>query len=180
MHVIVIGSGVIGTTTAYYLTRQGHRVTVLDRRSGPGLETSYANAGQVSPGYAAPWAAPGVPLKAVKWLLSKHSPLVINPRMDWPMLRFMLSMLRNCTNARYLINKGRMLRIAEYSRRAFAELRDQTGIQYDQRALGTLQLFRSGEQVQHVHRDMEILNRIGVPHALLDADGCVDAEPALA
>ncbi len=180
MHVIVIGSGVIGTTSAYYLTQLGHQVTVLDRQLGAGLETSFANAGQVSPGYSAPWAAPGIPLKAVKWLLSKHSPLVVNPRIDWPMLRFMLMMLRNCTQNRYELNKGRMLRIAEYSRRAFGELRAETGIHYDERTEGTLQLFRTTAQVRHAREDMLILARSGVPHELLDPDGCIAAEPALA
>lgn len=180
MHVIVIGSGVIGTTTAYYLARLGQQVSVLERRASAGLETSFANAGQVSPGYAAPWAAPGVPFKAIKWLLSKHSPLVINPRMDWSMLRFLLMLLRNCTSARYTLNKGRMLRIAEYSRRAFAELREATGVRYDERRLGTLQLFRTRKQVQHAHRDMDILAESGIPHELLDTDGCIDNEPALA
>ncbi len=123
MRTLVLGSGIVGTTTAYYLARAGHQVTVIDRQAGPGLETSFANAGQVSPGYSAPWAAPGIPLKAIKWLLSEYSPLVIQPRLDGAMLRFMLMMLRNCTQSRYEINKGRMLRVAEYSRQAFAELR---------------------------------------------------------
>jgi D-amino-acid dehydrogenase len=85
---------------------------------GAGLQTSFANAGQVSPGYSAPWAAPGMPIKAATWLLSKHPQLVVNPRMDWPMLRFVLMMLRECTQHRCELNKGRMLRIAEYNRRA--------------------------------------------------------------
>ena len=82
MRVIVLGSGVIGVTSAYYLARQGHQVTVVDRQPGPALETSHANAGQVSPGYSAPWAAPGIPLKALKWLLTKHAPLVVRPKLD--------------------------------------------------------------------------------------------------
>ena len=77
MRVVVLGSGVVGVTTAYYLARAGHEVTVIDREAGPALETSFANAGQISPGYASPWAAPGVPLKAVKWMFQKHAPLAI-------------------------------------------------------------------------------------------------------
>ena len=77
MKVLVLGSGVIGTTLAYYLAKSGHAVTVVDRQPGPGLETSYANAGEVSPGYSAPWAGPGVPLKAIQWLLMRHRPLVV-------------------------------------------------------------------------------------------------------
>src|ERR1051325_8093005 len=128
MKIAILGSGVIGTTAAYCLARDGHEVTVLDRQSGPALETSFANAGEVSPGYSAPWAGPGVPLKAVKWLLMHHRPLVIRPHLDLGMLRWGLAMLRNCTAARYEINKSRMVRLAEYSRDCLRELRENTGI----------------------------------------------------
>jgi D-amino-acid dehydrogenase len=73
MKVIVLGGGVIGTTTAYYLARSGAEVTLLDRQDGPAEETSFGNAGQVSPGYSTPWAAPGIPLKAIKWMFKKHA-----------------------------------------------------------------------------------------------------------
>ena len=179
MHTIVVGSGVIGTTTAFYLARSGHRVTVIDRQAGAGLETSFANAGQVSHGYSAPWAAPGIPLKAIKWLLSEHSPLVINPRIDGPMLRFMLNMLRNCTASRYAVNKSRMLRLAEYSRIAFGELRAETGIEYDARTRGTLQLFRTVKQLHGADKDIAVLQDCGVPYERLDVEQCVAAEPAL-
>ena len=129
MHVVVLGSGVIGTTIAYYLARAGHQVTVLDRQPGPAMETSFANAGEVSPGYSAPWAGPGVPLKAIKWMLMHHSPLVIKPMLDPAMWRWGLSMLRNCTEARYQVNKGRMVRLAEYSRDCLKELRDDIGFE---------------------------------------------------
>ena len=115
MKVIVLGSGVIGTTSAYYLARAGHEVTVLDRQASPAQETSFANAGQVSPGYASPWAAPGIPAKAMKWLFMEHAPLILRPRLDVAMVRWLFSMLRNCTSARYALNKGRMVRLAEYS-----------------------------------------------------------------
>jgi D-amino-acid dehydrogenase len=101
---------------------------VVDRQSGPALETSFANAGEVSPGYSAPWAGPGVPLKAIKWMLMQHSPLVIWPMLDPAMWRWGASMLRNCTEARYAINKGRMVRLAEYSRDCLRQLRADTGI----------------------------------------------------
>ena len=180
MHTLIIGSGVIGTASAYYLARSGHRVTVIDRQPGAGLETSFANAGQVSPGYSAPWAAPGVPWKAVKWLLSEHSPLVVNPRMDWATARFILDMLRNCNASSYALNKGRMLRLAEYSRHALGELRADTGIEYDQRTRGTLQLFRTTKQVRDAAKDIAILQEHGVPYEQLDVEQCVAAEPALA
>ncbi|VTU26567.1 D-amino acid dehydrogenase [Variovorax sp. PBL-E5] len=180
MHVLILGSGVIGTTVAYYLAQAGHEVTVIDRQPAPALETSYANAGEVSPGYSAPWAGPGVPLKAIKWLLMQHSPLVIKPMLDPAMWRWGLSMLCNCTQARYEINKGRMVRLAEYSRDCLKQLRADTGIRYDERALGTLQLFRTQKQFEGSAKDIRILEAYRVPHQLLDRDGCIEYEPALA
>ncbi len=180
MHVLVLGSGVIGTTIAYNLAKAGHQVTVLDRQPAPALETSYANAGEVSPGYSSPWAGPGVPLKAVKWLLMQHSPLVIKPMLDPAMWLWGLAMLRNCTQARYEINKGRMVRLAEYSRDCLVQLRADTGIRYDERALGTLQLFRTQKQLDGAANDIAILESYGVPYQLLDRDGCIRWEPALA
>jgi len=179
MHVLVLGSGVIGTTTAYYLARAGHRVTVVERQPGPALETSFANAGEVSPGYSAPWAGPGVPFKAIKWLLMQHSPLVIKPMLDPAMWRWGLSMLRNCTDGRYRVNKSRMVRMAEYSRDCLKALRAETGIRYDERSRGTLQLFRTQQQLDGIGKDVEILKEYGVPFEVLDRDGYLEHEPAL-
>uniref|UniRef100_UPI003F497986 D-amino acid dehydrogenase n=1 Tax=Cupriavidus yeoncheonensis TaxID=1462994 RepID=UPI003F497986 len=180
MHVLIMGSGVIGTTMAYFLARDGHHVTVVDRQAGPALETSYANAGEVSPGYSAPWAAPGVPVKAIKWLLMQHSPLVIKPMLDPAMWRWCFSMLRNCTESRYQLNKGRMVRLAEYSRDCLRHLRQETGIAYDERAQGTLQLFRTQKQLDGIGKDVEILRGYGIPFQVLDREGYVKYEPALA
>src|SRR5437867_10983323 len=107
MRAIVLGSGVIGVTSAYYLARAGFEVTVIERQKGPALETSFANAGEVSPGYSAPWAAPGLPFKALKWLFMKHRPLVIWPKLDPAMWLWGLRLLANCTAARYEIDKAR-------------------------------------------------------------------------
>jgi len=180
MKVLVLGGGVIGVSTAWQLARCGHQVTLLDRQAGPGLETSFANAGEVSPGYSAPWAGPGVPLKAVKWLLMQHRPLVIRPHLDPDLIRWGLAMLRNCTAGRYRLNKARMVRLAEYSRDCLAALRRETGIQYDERMQGTLQLFRTQKQLDGSAADMAVLRDGGVAHALLDRAGCIVREPALA
>jgi len=180
MHVMVLGSGVIGVTAAYQLALAGHEVTVLDRQPAAGLETSYANAGEVSPGYSAPWAGPGVPVKAIKWLLMRHRPLVIRPHLDIRLILWCLAMLRNCTAARYDRNKGRMVRLAEYSRNCLRELREETGIRYDERMQGTLQLFRTQKQLDGTAADIAILQRYGVGHELLDVAGCIRHEPALA
>ncbi len=180
MHVIVLGSGVIGTTTAYYLARQGAKVTVLDRQPGAAQETSYANAGQVSPGYSTPWAAPGIPLKAIKWLFKKHAPLAIRLDGSLYQLKWMAAMLANCSAERYAVNKERMLRLAEYSRDCLRDLRIDTGIHYEERTRGTLQLFRTDAQMEAARRDIAVLEEVGVPYELLDRNRLVGAEPALA
>lgn len=179
MKILILGSGVIGTASAYYLAQAGHEVTVIDRQTGPGLETSFANAGEVSPGYAAPWAGPGIPMKAIKWLLMRHSPLAIRPSVDPQMWSWVLRMLRNCTSARYEINKSRMVRLAEYSRDCLIDLRKNTGISYDERAQGTLQLFRTQKQLDGSAADIAVLQRYGVPYEVLDPTACLKVEPAL-
>jgi D-amino-acid dehydrogenase len=178
--VLILGSGVIGVTSAYYLARAGHDVTVVDRQPGPALETSFANAGEVSPGYSSPWAGPGVPVKAIKWLLMKHGPLVIRPNPDPAMWWWLLKMLRNCTAERYAVNKSRMIPLAEYSRDCLRSLRAEIGIRYDERSQGTLQLFRKQAQLDSTADDIAVLRQYGVPYEVLDREGCIGAEPALA
>ena len=180
MKIMVLGGGVIGVTTAYYLAEAGHEVTVVDRQKGPALETSFANAGEISPGYASPWAGPGIPLKAIKWLLMKHGPLVVRPAFDPHMWTWLIKMLCNCTAERYAINKARMVPLAEYSRDTLKALREATGIAYDERTQGTLQLFRTQKQLDGTGGDVEVLKKYGVPYEILDQDGCIAAEPGLA
>jgi len=180
MKVLVLGAGVIGVTAAYELAGAGHEVVVMDRQPGPGLETSLANAGEVSPGYSAPWAGPGVPLKAIKWLAMRHRPLVIRPHVDWSMIRWSIAMLRNCTAARYRVNKARMVRLAEYSRDSLRALRAATSIAYDERTRGTMQLFRTQAQFDASAADIAVLRESGVAFELLDRAGCLRHEPALA
>ena len=180
MRVLVLGSGVIGTCTAWYLAQAGFEVTVVDRQPAPALETSFANAGQISPGYASPWAAPGIPLKAFKWLFSRHAPLAIKPGLDPRQYVWMLQMLRNCTASRYAVNKARMVRLSEYSRECLDELRAATGLEYEGRQLGTVQLFRTQAQLDGAAKDIAVLKEYGVPYELLDPAGIVRVEPALA
>ena len=179
MKILVLGAGVVGTTSAYFLAKAGHQVTVLDRQPGAGLETSFANAGQVSPGYSAPWAAPGVPLKAMRWLMMRHRPFVIWPRLDARLGWWLAQMLANCTEDAYRTNKGRMVRLAEYSRDVLDTLRDDTGIDYDARQRGTLQLFRTQKQLDHIADDTQVLDAYQVGYEVLDHDGCIRAEPGL-
>ncbi|WP_281704619.1 D-amino acid dehydrogenase [Aeromonas taiwanensis] len=180
MDIVVLGGGVVGVTSAWYLAKAGHRVTLLERRDGVALETSHANAGQISPGYASPWAAPGIPLKAAKWMLQKHAPFTVRPTSDPFQLRWMLKMFANCTPAAYAVNKGRMVRLAEYSRDCMKGLREELDLDYEGRQLGTLQLFRSQAQLDASQRDIEVLEEYGVPYQSLDAGGCEEVEPALA
>lgn len=180
MRVLVLGSGVIGVTSAWYLAQAGHEVTVVDREAGPALETSFANAGQISPGYASPWAAPGVPLKAIKWMFQQHAPLSIRPDGTLFQLRWIWQMLLNCSVDRYAVNKERMVRLAEYSRDCIRALRADTGIAYEGRTQGTLQLFRTEAQLAGAAKDIAVLDQAGVPYELLSREQLASAEPALA
>lgn len=180
MRVVVLGSGVVGVTSAWYLRQAGHDVTVIDRQPGPAQETSAGNAGQISPGYAAPWAAPGVPLKAIKWMFQRHAPLAISLDGTSSQLKWMWQMLRNCDTRHYMENKGRMVRLAEYSRDCLKLLRENTGIQYEGRQGGTLQLFRTAEQYENATRDIAVLKDAGVPYQLLESARLAEVEPALA
>ncbi len=180
MRVVILGSGVVGVASAWYLSQAGHDVTVIDRQPGPAEETSAANAGQISPGYAAPWAAPGVPLKAIKWMFQRHAPLAIGLDGTSFQLKWMWQMLRNCDTRHYMENKGRMVRLAEYSRDCLKALRDTTGIQYEGRQGGTLQLFRTAKQYENATRDIAVLEDAGVPYQLLEAKRLAEVEPALA
>lgn len=179
MHVVILGAGVVGVTTAYYLASQGHQVTVLDQRPDVGLETSYANAGMLTVGYAAPWSGPGAAFKAFKWAFRSDSPLKFSPRFDPAMAAWMWQWWRHCAMPRYIENKSRMVRLAAYSLTSLQSLRSKTEIHYDQRTLGTLQLFRTDEQLAAVQSDLQVLDQLGVNYQLLDAPACRQVEPGL-
>jgi D-amino-acid dehydrogenase len=180
MKVIVLGAGVIGVTTAWYLRRGGAEVRVLDRQPGPGMETSFANAGELSYGMTSPWAAPGIPQKAVRWLFMRHRPLFIWPMVDPKMWAWGVRMLANCNDRSYRVNKGRMVRISHYSRDVLPELLAEVPIEFDMRERGTLQLFRTEKQVKASKADQEVLAEFESPYEVLDRDGCIAAEPGLA
>jgi D-amino-acid dehydrogenase len=179
MRVLVLGSGVIGVTTAYYLNRAGHEVTVLDRAEAPAMETSFANGGQISWGAGNPWAAPGIVGTAFKWLFKPHSPLLLHPRLDPAMWSWLFEFVRNATPARYAVNKERMLRLARYSHECLDRLRRETGIRYDATTRGTLVLFRTRKDLDDAAADTVLLDRFGVPYQLLSRAGCLGHEPAL-
>jgi D-amino-acid dehydrogenase len=179
MRVMVLGAGVIGTSCAYYLAKAGHDVIVLDRQSGPALETSFANAGGICPGFAGPWAAPGMPRKVARWLFRSHAPFVLRPRLDPQQWRWLIRFLRNCNAERFARNKARMQRIAHYSKACLRELREETGIAFDHGTGGVLQLFRTEEELAGAERSAHVLARFGVAHRILDGEGVFAVEPAL-
>jgi len=180
MKVIVLGSGVVGLTSAWYLAQAGHQVTVIDRQAQSAEETSFANAGQISYGYSSPWAAPGVPLKAMKWLTQKHSPLIIKPGTSPELYLWTMALLKNCSEKNYQVNKSRMLRVSNYSRQCLLDLRKNHDIIYEGRQQGTLQVFRKQSQVEAVENDMQLLSASDTRFKLLNVEECVEKEPGLA
>ena len=179
MKVFVLGGGVIGLTSAWYLAQAGHEVTVIERQLSSAAETSFANAGQISYGYSSPWAAPGIPTKALKWLVQKHAPLKIKPSISPELYLWASKMLANCNQASYQINKSRMLRVANYSRDCLIELRQNYAINYEGRQQGTLQVFRDHAQIEAVAKDIKLLQESGTRYQELNVDACIQAEPAL-
>ncbi|ART79235.1 D-amino acid dehydrogenase [Oceanisphaera avium] len=180
MKILVLGSGIVGVTSAWYLAQQGHEVVVLDRQSEAGVETSFANAGQLSFGMSSPWAAPGIPKKAIKWLFQAHAPLKIRPSLNPAQWQFMMAMLANCTHNAYVINKSRMVRISEYSRHCINQLQDELQLPFEARQQGLLQVFKSQQQIDDAAKDIKVLQEFNVRHQLLNVQECIAQEPALA
>ena len=180
MHVMVLGAGVVGVTTAYYLARGGARVTVVDRQPGPALETSFANGGQISANHATPWAAPGTPWKALKWLGRVDAPLLLHPRYDPALFAWLKQFLANCRAERVRVNVERALRVALYSRRQLADLRRETQIEYDALTCGILHIFRDRREQRQALALVDFMNGLGCTRRAVGVEECVQLEPALA
>ena len=181
MKITVLGAGVVGTTTAYFLAEAGHDVTVIDRRPGVGLETSFANGGQISACHAKPWAGPHTPLQAAKWMFQPEAPLLFRPwRWDPALWSWGLTFLRNCTTPRARVNMDRTLRIALYSRSVLKALRQRTNLQYDQVLSGILHIYRSKEAFAEGRETGAVLDTMGLHQDVLTPKDCVRLEPALA
>ena len=179
MKVLILGSGIVGTTSAYYLAKQGHDVTVIDRQNSVALETSHGNAGQLSYSFSSPWAAPGLPLSLIKWMFSKYPPLIVNPNLNSETVKFLYQMLKNCNSKSYEINKSRMVRVSNFSKKCLLELEKDLDIFYEQGKQGSLLLFKSTKQIENIKKDLSLLEKLKIKYELLDLNGCIQAEPGL-
>ncbi|WCM88869.1 D-amino acid dehydrogenase [Acidovorax sp. NCPPB 3576] len=180
MRVIVLGAGLLGTTSAYFLQQLGHEVTVTDRQGVPGAETSFANGGQISVSHAEPWANPGAPFKVLKWLGREDAPLLFRLRADMRQWLWGLQFLRECTPARTRHNIEQIVRLGTYSRDTLQQLRRDTGIQYDQRTQGILHFYTSAREFDAALAPAEQMRALGCERRVVSADEAVRLEPALA
>ena len=181
MKILVLGAGVVGVATAYYLWKDGHEVTVIDRQSGPGMETSFGNAGGICPSFAGPWAAPGMIAKVLKLSLQPGSPIRYSPRLDPRQISWALQWMRNCNPQRFRANKLRMQRVAHYSYRCLREIAAEAPIRdFDFHRGGVLQIFRTQAEMDMGRLSAKALDEFGVPWHLLDAHQLTTVEPAMA
>ncbi len=180
MKVIVLGAGIIGTSSAWFLNKAGHDVIVIDRQPGAAQETSFANGCQISVSHAEPWANPAAPLKILKWLGKEDAPLLYRFRPEWLQWRWGLQFLRECTPARTAANIRQIVAIAEYSRQSLLALRAETGIEYDHLNQGILHFYTDPKEFEHSQKMARLMCELGCARQSLDADAVVRIEPALA
>ena len=180
MKIIVLGAGVVGTTSAWYLSKAGHEVTVVDRQPGAGLETSFANGGQISASHAVPWANPGAPLKILRWLGKEDAPLLFRLHADWQQIRWGLQFLRECTPGRTRENIRTLVTLGVYSRGELQKLRAETNIQYDHLERGILHFFTDPAEFEHGVKASQVMTQFGLKVDALTVKQCLELEPALA
>ncbi|MFZ6758948.1 D-amino acid dehydrogenase [Undibacterium sp. Ji50W] len=180
MKVIVLGCGIIGTSSAWFLKKQGHDVTVIDRQPGPAQETSFANGCQISVSHAEPWANPSAPLKVLKWLGKEDAPLLFRPRAELLQWLWGLQFLRECTPARTANNIRQIVAISEYSRQTLRALRAETGIQYDCLTKGILHFYTDQKEFDNSLPAAKLMRDLGCPRESIAAEEVVRREPALA
>jgi D-amino-acid dehydrogenase len=180
MHVLVLGAGVVGITSAWYLRQQGFEVTVVDRQAAAGLETSFANGGQISVSHAEPWANPAAPAKILKWLWREDAPLLFRLRADRQQWLWGLNFLRECTAERTRHNITQMVRLGTYSRQCLQDLRAHTGIEYDCLTRGILHFYTNPHEFDAALAPAQIMRELGCERRVIDATEAVRLEPALA
>lgn len=180
MHVIVLGAGLAGVTSAWYLCQAGHTVTVVDRQPAAGLETSYANGGQISVSHPEPWANPGAPAQVLRWLGREDAPLLFRPRLDWGQWSWGLRFLLECLPGRTRRNTTAIARLALHSRDCLHALLTETGIEYDRLCKGILHLFFTPREFSQAGPRAALLRDFGMRAEVLDAHACVGIEPSLA
>ncbi len=176
---IVLGAGVIGTSSAWYLAKLGHDVVVIDRQSGAGMETSFANGAQVSVSQSEPWAAPSAPLKVLKWLFKEDAPLLFRPQFDWHQLSWGLEFLVECLPSRYRFNIQQMVNLGLYSRESLQALRAETGIEYDHATRGILQFYTEESDYAGAAEACAMLSKFGIQRNVVSRDEAIVIEPAL-
>jgi D-amino-acid dehydrogenase len=179
MKVIVLGAGLLGVTSAYFLRQQGHDVTVIDRQASPAAETSFANGGQISVSHAEPWANPQAPLKVLKWLGKEDAPLLFRIRADMRQWLWGLQFLRECTPARTRHNIEQIVRLGTYSRDMLQALRRDIGIAYDERTQGILHFYTSQKEFDGAEGPAAQMRALGCDRRVISADDAVKLEPAL-
>jgi len=179
MRILVLGGGVVGVTSAWYLAADGHEVTLVDRAAGPALETSFANGGQISASYAEPWANPEAPRKILKWLAREDAPLLFRPRLDWRQWRWGIRFLYECLPSRTRHNTIQCLNLALYSRDCLDALRNETGVRYDALTRGILQFYTDREEFDQAVASADLMRRYGCDRDVKTTDECVAIEPAL-
>ena len=179
MKVIVLGAGVIGVASAWYLAEAGHEVTVVDRRAEPGMETSFANGGQISAGHAEPWAHPGLIPRILRWLGREDAPLLFRPRADWAQWKWGLGFLRECLPGRFERNTRALAGLAAYSRERLRALRAGTGLRYDALARGILHFCTDERDFEALARHAEAMRALGIRREAKSAAECLGIEPAL-
>ncbi len=178
--VVVLGAGVVGVTSAYFLARSGCQVTLIERNAEAGLETSFANGGLITPSMSDPWASPAIPRMILKSLGREDSPFLVRPGALPGLFTWGVRFLRQCTPNAWLRNTNTIFRLCQYSRAKLNELVGETGIEYDANLRGTLHLFRDEMSIASTRRVAETLGRIGLAYEILDVDACIELEPALA
>ncbi|RTZ41047.1 D-amino acid dehydrogenase [Candidimonas sp. SYP-B2681] len=179
MKIAVLGSGIIGISTAWWLSQAGHEVVVVDRGSGPAQETSRANGGQISVSYSEPWANPQAPLKLARWLFKHDAPILFRPRLDPRQWWWGLMFLRECLPSRVAHNIRAMVRLSEYSRRTLREMRLDLGIQYNHLERGILNFYRDPVEFENSQKMAGIMRDYGVDRRIVTTDEIIQLEPAL-